>query len=62
MLDLVRAGLGPVLLPRPSAAVPPAAPRLVHRTELLHRRGGPGEAAGALAALLTGDGVPQPAA
>ncbi|MFJ4848196.1 MULTISPECIES: LysR family transcriptional regulator [unclassified Streptomyces] len=69
VLDLVRAGLGPVLLPRSAvagrqgvAAVPLAAPRLVHRTELLHRRGGPGEAAGALAALLTGDGVPQPAA
>ncbi|MFD3451437.1 LysR family transcriptional regulator [Streptomyces sp. NPDC058691] len=69
VLELVRAGLGPVLLPRSAvagrqgvAAVPLAVPRLVHRTELLHRRGGPGEAAGVLATLLTASAPPGPAA
>lgn len=70
VLDLVRSGLGPVVLPRSAVmgrhgvvAVPPAAPRLVvHRTGLLHHRGGPGETAGALTALLTAAAPPGRAA
>ncbi|WFB10691.1 LysR family transcriptional regulator [Streptomyces sp. LX-29] len=60
LLALVAAGHGLALLPADAvdrapglAAVPLAAPRLVHRTELLHSRGldGPG---GLIAARLTG--------
>ncbi|MDX2703986.1 hypothetical protein PV350_14110 [Streptomyces sp. PA03-6a] len=64
VLALVRSGLGPALLPRSAAegaagvaVVPLTAPRLVHRTEVLHR-GGAGGAAAVLTGLLTGAPVP----
>ncbi|WP_431964726.1 hypothetical protein [Actinacidiphila sp. bgisy160] len=60
VLELVRSGLGPALLPRSAAegaagvvAVPFTEPRLVHRTEVLHRDGA-GGAAAVLTGLLTG--------
>jgi DNA-binding transcriptional LysR family regulator len=64
VLELVRAGLGLALLPLSVAegaagvaAVPLTAPRLVHRTEVLHR-GGAGGAVAVLIGLLAGTPVP----
>ncbi|MFD8073678.1 LysR family transcriptional regulator [Streptomyces sp. NPDC059718] len=64
VLELVRSGLGLALLPRSAAegaagvaVVPLTAPRLVHRTEVLHRGGAAGAAA-VLTGLLTGAPVP----
>jgi DNA-binding transcriptional LysR family regulator len=58
---LAAAGHGLTVLPAPAAghfpgvvSVPITAPRLVHRTELLHGSAAPGSPAAALAGLLAG--------
>lgn len=61
LVALAAAGHGLTVLPGPAAGrfggvapVPITAPRLVHRTELLHGSTGPGSPAATLAALLAG--------
>jgi DNA-binding transcriptional LysR family regulator len=61
MVALAAAGHGLAVVPGPAAerypgvaSVPITAPRLVHRTELLHGSVGAGSPAAALASLLAG--------